>query len=137
MGKGFWQGKLEKKGFYAGQMFSVPEVMSACTKAKKFTGKSTFGICNPASILKNHNRVEITNYRFCEPLKIRHGQTFYLVKSIIFLFLDQCYDATQEEIHHFIHSAGYSVAYPKYFKSEWTGVNGQTSNLTRAMDIAR
>ena len=53
------------------------------------------------------------------------------------MFQDQCYDATQEEIHHFIHSAGYSVAYPKYFKSEWTGVNGQTSNLTRAMDIAR
>ena len=119
-------------------MFSVPEVMPACTKAKKFTGKSTFGICNPASILKKNNRVEIANYRFCESLKIRSGQIIYLVKCmILFMFLDQCYDATQEEIHHFIHSAGYSVAYPKYFKSEWTGVNGQTSNLTRAMDIAR
>merc|ERR1712226_1475183 len=52
------------------------------------------------------------------------------------LFAKGCYDAAQEEISHWIHQRGYVKAYPKYFDPAWHS-NGTTSNLTRAMDLAR
>ena len=48
-----------------------------------------------------------------------------------------CVDATQEEITHWIHSNGFVKAYPDIFGTAWNGQNGKTSNLTRAMDVAR
>ena len=35
-----------------------------------------------------------------------------------------------------MHNGGYVKAYPKYFDPAWHA-NGKTSNLTRAMDLAR
>ena len=62
-----------------------------------------------------------------------------MLRALILLLHDvlgECYDATQEEMCHWIHSSGFVEAYPKYFDNKWYA-NGKTSNLTRAMDIAR
>ena len=46
---------------------------------------------------------------------------------------DGCWDATIEEMCHFIHKNGHGVAYPKIFSSS----SDTKSQLTNAMDVAR
>jgi len=63
--------------------------------------------------------------------KCTKAKTFYYNKME-----GDCYDSVQEEWSHFIHSMGYVPAWPTYFDQKWYD-SGKTSNLTRALDVAR
>ena len=103
---------LEKAGYYQGQTVSFVEIHPKCTKAKTFYYNKMEGI---DSIIIIHPFSHLITGRF---------------------YPGDCYDSVQEEWSHFIHSMGYVPAWPTYFDQKWYD-SGKTSNLTRALDVAR